>query len=154
MTMWPDTTAAAGRTTGPPTREYRATTTFVVAAIFLTVAVLLFGRYMDRFASTSAIYVGLLGIVINVIAAWGLAAGRGWARYAMTPLLWIYVGAGILVFVVALSRNSFNIPIGGIVAAWALYAKPSEALGPVPAQSVEGTLLILGAIVAAVIQFF
>jgi len=167
MSMWPDTrpersaptagaaAVAAAAPAGPPTREYRALVTFVVASVFITVAVLLFGGDMERVTSSaSALPAGLLGMAVNVVAAWGLAAGRDWARYAMTPILWIYVGAGILVFLAALTHNGVNIPIGAILAAWALYSKPSEALGPVPAQSMEGTLLVLGAVVAAVIQFF
>ena len=161
MAMWPEAKSTTDATAeapapappAPPTREYRAQVTFVLAAMFVTVAVLLLGS-MERLApAASVLPAGLLGIAINVVAAWGLPAGREWARYAMTPLLWIYVGAGALTSLIALLQNGVNIPIVGIVAAWALAAKPSAALGPVPASSTEGTLLILGAIVAAVIGF-
>jgi hypothetical protein len=166
MTMWPDarpttdSTVEAGASAPPVpprpvtrTREYRAQVTFALAAVFITVVVLRLGS-VERFApAPSVLPAALLGIAVNVVAAWGLPAGRPWARYAMTPLLWIDVGAGVLTFLVALSGNALDIPIVGVVAAWALTARPSEALGPVPASSTEGTLLILGAIVAAVIGF-
>jgi len=172
MAMWPDTTpkspedpagqpplgappGATSQAAPPsrgPTREYRATWTFTLAAAFLLFAYIVI--LMQVGGSAGGVFLsGVLGIAINVVAAYGLSDSRAWARYAMTPILWIYVGAGLLVFLVALSRNSINIPIGAILAAWSLAAKPSAALGPVPASSMEGTLLVVATIVAALIQF-
>jgi len=152
--MWPSQTAAAGRTTGPATREYRALVTFAVAAVFVTLVVVVVDGNMERSATPmSVLWAGLLGIANNVVAAWGLAAGRPWARYAMTPILWIYVGAGVLTVLVALSRGSVNIPIGAILAAWALYAKPSEALGPIPPSSAAGAVLVAVTFVLSLGQF-
>ena len=173
MAMWPDSKAPpAGEaaeparppgappsppatTAGPPTREFRAWWTFAIAAAFLSFAyVLILMQTGGAVGASGAFLAGALGIAVNVFAALGLGRSRDWARYAMTPILWIYVGAGVLVFVVALSRSSVNIPIVGILAAWALSARHSQALGPVPVASTEGTLLVLGAVVAALIQFF
>jgi uncharacterized membrane protein YeaQ/YmgE (transglycosylase-associated protein family) len=147
MTMWPRSTAAAGRSTVSPTREYRAMVTFAISAGLLAFALLITPT------QTGTVLAALLGVAVSLVEARGLSQRRDWARYAMTPLLWIYVGAGILLFVVALARSGVNIPIGGILAAWALYAKPSEELGPMPTSSTEGTYLIIGAIVAALMQF-
>jgi len=128
------------------TREYRAIITFAISAGLLIVGLLIT-------PSPTAVVLGaLLGLVVSLVEARGLSQRNDWARYAMAPLLWIYVGAGMVVFVVVLARGGVNIPIGAILAAWALSAKPSEALGPIPASSVQGTYLIIGAIVAAVIQ--
>jgi len=139
-------------TPGPPTREYRAQWTFILATVFLLFA---YALVLSRAGSGAGgvLLAGGLGIAVNAIAALGLASGRDWARYAMTPILWIYIGAGLLVFVVVLGQGGVNIPLGAILAAWALLARPSEALGPVPTSSLEGTLLILGAVAAALVQF-
>jgi len=138
---------------GPPTREYRAQWTFIIATAFLAFAYVVIMTRAGGGGGGGLFLAGALGIGVNGAAAWGLANRRDWARFAMTPLLWIYVVAGALVFVIALVSGGINIPIGAILAAWALLARPSEALGPVPASSTEGTVLILGAVVAALIQF-
>ncbi len=128
------------------TREYRAVMTFAISAGFLIVALLIT-------PSQAGMVLGaVLGIAVSLVEARGLSQRRDWARYAMTPLLWIWVGAGMLVFIAVLVRGGVNIPIGAILAAWALSAKPSEALGPMPTSSAQGTYLIVAAIVAALIQ--
>ena len=139
-------------TPGPPTREYRARWTFILATVFLLFA---YALVLTRAGSGGGglLLAGGLGIAVNAIAALGLASGRDWARYAMTPILSICIGAGLLVFVVVLGQGGVNIPLGAILAAWALLARPSEAQGPVPTSSIEGTLLILGAVAAALVQF-
>ena len=131
--------------------------TFAISGAFLLVGVLLLttgGGFGFGPTGSGAFYGALLATVVNLVEARGLSNGRDWARYAMTPMLWIFVGAGVLLFLVSLGQNSFNIPIGGILAVWALNARPNEALGAVPAASAEGTYLILGAIIPAVFQFF
>jgi hypothetical protein len=139
----------------PPTREYRAQWTFLIAAAFLGFAYLLILTQVGSIAgNANGVFIaGALGIAVNAVAAYGLSNRRPWARAAMTPILWIYVGAGILLFFVALGQGTINIPIGAILAGWSLMAKPSPALGPIPAANTEATLLILGAVVAALIQF-
>ena len=128
------------------TREYRAVMTFAISAGFLIVALLIT-------PSQAGMVLGaVLGIAVSLVEARGLSQRRDWARYAMTPLLWIWVGAGMLVFIAVLVRGGVNISIGAILAAWALSAKPSEALGPMPTSSAQGTYLIVAAIVAALIQ--
>lgn len=136
-----------------PTREYRAQWTFILATAFLVFAYVVVLSQSGGSLGGGLVLAGALGIGVNATAAWGLSNRRDWARYAMTPLLWIYVVAGVLVFVIVAARGGINIPVGTILAAWALLAKPSEALGPLPASSTEGTLLILGGVVAALIQF-
>jgi hypothetical protein len=148
MTMWPSSTAAATRASGAPTREYRAIVTFAVAAAYVLVALVI------AKGTQAAALAALIGLVASLVEARGLSQGSEWARYAMTPMLWIYVVAGLLVFLVVLLHNAINIPLGVILAAWALSARPSESLGPVPAASTAGALLLLSSILAAVIQFF
>jgi hypothetical protein len=140
-------------TPGAPTREYRAQWTFIIATAFLLFAYVLILSRAGGSVGGGLLLAGALGIAVNAAAAWGLANRRDWARYAMTPILWIYVGAGVLVFVIVLARGGVNIPVGAILAGWALFARPSEALGPMPTSSTEGTLLILGALAAALVQF-
>ena len=156
MTMERSPTAAASPTTAPPTREYRAMWTFAISAALLVVGLLFFGNQAGAYigGGQGAVFAALLGLVTTLIEARGLSERRDWARYAMTPLLWIFVGAAVLIVIVALGRNSLNIPVGGILAAWALAARPSEAIGRVPTSSTEGTLLIVVSALAAVIQFF
>jgi hypothetical protein len=155
MTMYPSTTADASRTTYAPTREYRAMWTFAISSAFLVVGlVLVLGRASGVAVSIGGFVAAVVGTVVAVIEARGLSRRREWARYAMTPMLWIYVVAGLVTFLAALAGNSLNIPFGAILAAWALSAKPSEALGPVPASSPEGTYLIVGTVLPVVIQFF
>ena len=150
----PAALGAPAATVGPPTREYRATLTFAIAAAFLVLALFLGGSSLTYVGSGSAILLAaVLGITVNAVAAWGLSNGRDWARYAMAPMLWIYVISGAVLFVVALLGRGLHIPVGGILAAWALYAKPSEAFGPVPASSPQGTLLFAGAFVTAVLSY-
>jgi hypothetical protein len=140
-------------TPGPPTREYRAQWTFILATVFLSFAYVLILARAGGSVGGGLLLAGALGIAVNGAGAWGLANRRDWARSAMTPILWIYVGAGLLVFVLVLARGGLNIPIGAVLAAWALLARPSEALGPVPGSSTGGTVLILGAVAAALVQF-
>jgi hypothetical protein len=129
--------------------------TFAIAGAFFVIALILVLGNGSGAAVSSGAFVGtLLGTVVAVIEARGLSQRRDWARYAMAPMLWIYVVAALVTFLGALAANSLNIPFVGILAAWALSAKPSEALGPVPASSREGTYLILGTVLPVVIQFF
>ena len=146
--------APAIRLPGPPTRESRATLTFTIVAAFLLLALIVVSTQAGYIGGTGGAFISaLLAIATAIIEAWGLSQNRSWARSAMTPMLWIYVAAGALVFVLTLARGGINIPIGALLAAWALTARPSEALGPVPGSSTEGTLLIAGLAVATLIQF-
>ena len=137
-----------------PTREYRATMTFAIIAGFLLLALLIVSTSSNISGSSGGAYLAaVLGILTSGFAAWGLSNRRPWARFAMTPMLQITAVAGLVVFLIALSRGGINIPIGAMLAAWSLAAKPSAALGPLPASSTEGMLLIAGTAVAALIQF-
>jgi hypothetical protein len=156
MTMWPDaktdpipstTDAAQVAPAGPPTREYRATATFVVSAGFIVVGLLFFGSLSGITRSSLG---PLLALVIYVIEANGLNHRRPWARYAMTPMLVITVLFASLAVVVALSDGTWLIPIAGILAIWALMARASEALGTIPPSSAEGVLLVVGTFAASV----
>jgi hypothetical protein len=75
----------------------------------------------------------LLGMVAMAAAAFGLATGRRWAVAATTPMLLLLVFAGTFELVWALTHGSITVPIGGVLALWALRAPlqaRSEADGP------------------------
>jgi hypothetical protein len=139
---------------GPPTREYRAMVTFGVAATFILVILVVFSGYMGRLPPVASLFLGaLFALAVDAIEAYGLYQRRPWARFAMTPMLWIVLVFGLLSSLVALGRSTIEIPIGSILAIWALNARPAKALGRVPASSTEGTLLLIVAFVAALAQF-
>jgi hypothetical protein len=155
----PDGTAAppdaAGHVAdGPPTREYRAMVTFVVAAAFIVVVLAVFSGYLSGLPPVASLFLGaVFALAVDAIEAYGLYLRRPWARFAMTPMLWIVLVFGLLSSVVALGRSTIEVPIGSILAIWALNARPAKALGRVPASSTEGTLLLIVAFVAALAQF-
>ncbi|HTK44702.1 MAG TPA: hypothetical protein VL749_05080 [Patescibacteria group bacterium] len=139
---------------GPPTREYRATVTFVVAAGFIVFILAVFSGYMSRLPPATSVVLGSLVVVaVDATEAYGLYLRRPWARFAMTPMLWIVLVLGLLSSLVALSRSTIEIPIGSILAIWAFNARPAEGLGRIPASSTEGTVLIVVAFAAALAQF-
>ncbi len=139
---------AVASPSGPPTREYRGTWTFAIAAAFGVVVLALFSQSLSAFPAT-AVAGAVLSVVVAGIEAWGLSERRDWARFAMAPLLWILVATGLVQFVVTIASGGLNIPVGAILAAWALYARPSEALGPIPRSSTAGVLLVVAAIGSA-----
>jgi hypothetical protein len=134
----------------PLTREYRATVAFSVIAAFAFVVLVLIGSRL----SSAAVLGALVAIAVNVIEAFGLRDGRPWARYAMTPMLWIMLVVGLINVVLALSRSTLLVPIDSIVAIWALRARPADALGPLPESSAEGTALVLITLVTGVLTLF
>jgi len=139
---------------GPPTREYRAMVTFVVAAAFILVVLAVFSGYMSRLPPVASLFLGaLFALAVDAIEAYGLYLRRPWARFAMTPMLWIVLVFGLLSSLVALGRSTIEIPIGSILAIWALNARPAKELVRIPRSSTEGTLLLIVAFVAALAQF-
>jgi lysylphosphatidylglycerol synthetase-like protein (DUF2156 family) len=129
---------------GRPTREYRAGWTFAIAAAFGAMLLLLYSGILAGLPTT-AVVGAVLQVVVAAIEALGLRGRAAWARYAMTPLLALFLAVGLLQFFLALSSGGLSIPIGALLAGWALLAKPSEELGPVPA-SAPGLLLVLAGI--------
>lgn len=114
-----------------PTREYRAATAFVIAATFmLVVLVLVLG--VNPQGQPVRWAVALVGPIVLMIAlfatAFGLAQRATWAVAAMTPLLYLLVVSGAISFVLALTRSTYEIPIGLILAIWALRAPPSRSV--------------------------
>jgi hypothetical protein len=139
----------------PPTREYRGTVTFSVAAAFGIVVLVLAGSHLPSGIGTTGNVVALgliVGIVADLIEASGLSSGRDWARYAMTPMLWIILIAGVISFVLALAQSTIQIPIGTMLAIWALRAQPAAAMGPIPNSSGAGNALVLAALVTAALS--
>ena len=140
---------------GRPSREDRATVAFLATGLFLLLVVLLYRGTISSIPVVGAMtLVGpVIAATVELLLAVGLAAGARWARAAMTPVLWIVGLSGVITFLVSLTRGGIDIPIGALVAIWALQAPPRRGLGEAPGQragSVAATILVTGmAIVAA-----
>jgi hypothetical protein len=140
----PITAEAAQR----PSREFRARTVlFIMGAI----SVLAIALYQGMISSVPAIgAVSLAGPVVaaavELVVAFGLALRLLWASAAMTPVLWILGVSGALTFVLSLATGRLDIPIGAILAIWALRAPPSSTPDAAPGQP---TRTVLAPIVVA-----
>jgi hypothetical protein len=135
-----DTPVPGAPPPGPPTlavgpsREYRATVTFTLGGAVTLLALFLVGGQLSTTpAVLGAITLGsvLLGMLALFAAAFGLSGGRAWAISVMTAMLWLLVIEGVIEFVLALIHSALNIPIGALLALWALRA-PIRALAVAP----------------------
>lgn len=119
-----------------PTREYRGAVTFILTATFMLVILLLVLGSMPS-GQPARFMVTLAGPIVLMLvmfaAAFGLAQRAVWAIAAMTPLLYLLAVSGVISFVLALTRSTFEIPLGLILAIWALRAPPARATGSVGA---------------------
>lgn len=117
-----------------PTREYRAAATFLLTGVFTLLLVLLYGQTVSSVPAIGVVKLAgpVIGGVLEVAIALGLGLRRTWAYAAMTPALWILALSGVLTFIAALARGSLDIPIGPILAIWALRAPPSAMPRPTP----------------------
>jgi hypothetical protein len=134
------TAAAAGR----PSREYRATAAFLVTGVFTLVVVLLYRNTISSVPTIGVVTLAgpVIGAVVELVIAFGLAWRVHWASAAMSPALWIVALGGLLTFLVSLAAGSLDIPIGAILAIWALRAPPRgmPELAPAPGKSAERVL--------------
>jgi hypothetical protein len=123
----------------------------VVAAFGLVLTVLAGGV-----PSGDAAFVALTGLIassaVHLVAALGLQSRAYSARYAMTPLLWILLVTGAFAFVGGVLRSTLFLPIGAILAWWALRAQPDPALGRLTIGSGAGTLLIAAAAASTILS--
>lgn len=129
----------------PTTREYRAVIAFLGLATFGAVIWLLVAvgaRPVLPVVYLVTLAIPLLTILVLVIEAWGLAGRRAWAVAACTPMLVILLVAGIVSFVVALLQARLDIPLGALLAWWALRAAPEPR--PEPARGGLTSTLLLG----------
>jgi hypothetical protein len=136
--------APAGRV--PARREDRAVIAFVVLAMFVAVIGLVVATGASqvhplRFALAMA--APLLSLCVLLLAAFGLSRRRDWAVAACTPMLAILVVAGVISFFVAVLQARLEIPVGALVAWWALRAAP-EPRAERPRPGVAGSLLVGG----------
>ena len=129
-------------TSRQPSREYRATAALLVTGVFTLVAVLL---YRDTISSVPVIrdvtlggYV--IGAVVELVIAFGLAWRLQWGHAAMTPALWILGLSGVLTFLASVAGGRLDIPIGAILAIWALRAPPRATPDPATDQRWGGLL--------------
>jgi hypothetical protein len=141
--------------TGRPSREYRATVAFTIGGLFaLIVALLLFGNVLQVVPPIrGALVLGgaLLGTVAMLAAAYGLASGRGWAIVVATPMLLLLVLAGVIEVVEALTHNTIDIPLGALLAVWALLAPVRTPVDPTQGSrtwGVAGTLVLAAMVVS------
>jgi hypothetical protein len=118
---------------GGPTREYRASAAFLIAAAFMLVILLLVVGSVST-GPPARWVVPLVGPVVLMLilfaTAVGLAQRATWATVAMTPLLYLLVVSGAISFVLGLLRSTLEVPLGLILAVWALRAPPSTASLP------------------------
>jgi hypothetical protein len=138
-----------------PTREYRAMATFVVVTAVIILILFVVGSQAGALVGfTGGLLLGpVLAAVANGVEAYGLSQRHDWARFAMLPMLWIVLVAGLISSLLALGQGRIEIPVGSLLAAWALTARPSAALGPVPGSSTQGALLVAAAFFAALVPF-
>lgn len=139
-----------------PSREYRASVTFMIGgAAILVVLLLLSGSLLQAAPPIRGVFalVGvLLGIVVMFGTAYGLSNGRGWAVAVATPILLLVVVAGVVETIVALTHSTINIPIGALLALWALRAPirtQADSSGGSPAWGLAGALAFGGMLLSA-----
>ena len=138
-----------------PTREYRTMVGMWITAVFGIVILVLGATFAGPALAYAplAVFAILASIAVNVVEAVGLNGRAPWARYAMTAMCWIALIVGLVGFVIALTRSTLNVPVGSILAGWALAAQPDASLGPVPSASTEGLLLVLASLALAILPF-
>ena len=134
----PITAATAGR----PSREYRATTAFLLTGTFTLLVILLYAATISSVPAIRAMTLAgpVIGSVVEIVIAVGLAWRLRWARAAMTPALSILAFSGVVTFLLSLAGGGIDIPLGAILAIWALRAPPRGAPDPAPGQP-EGRVL-------------
>jgi hypothetical protein len=138
-------------TAGRPSREYRATAALLVTGIFTLLVILLYARTISSVPAIGVITLAgyVIGALVELVIAFGLAWRLQWASAAMTPALWILGLSGVLTFVVSLAGGGVDIPIGAILAIWALRAPPRGTPDPAAGQSLGGALTAI--LVAALV---
>lgn len=145
--------AITGVTATRPSRQYRATTALLVTGVFTLFAILLYrGTISSVPAIAAASLAGpLIAAVVELVVAFGLAWRLPWANPAMTPVLWILGLSGALTFLASLAGGRLDIPIGAILAIWALRAPPSSVPHPPGGQSARTVLapVLVGGLVLA-----
>jgi hypothetical protein len=134
-----------------PSREYRATTAFLVTGTFTLLVILLYARTISSVPAIRAMTLAgpVIGSVVEIVIAGGLASRLRWANAAMTPVLWILFLGGVLTFLISLGRGSLDVPIGAILAIWALRAPLRAAPDPAAGQPLSGVLAAI--LVAALV---
>lgn len=98
---------------------------FSIGGLFILAVLLLVGGQLSTSPPIGGVVAfagAVLGLTAMLAAALGLAYGRPWAAAVATPMLVLLVIGGAIEFVVAFTRNSINIPIGALLALWALRA--------------------------------
>jgi len=134
-----------------PTREYRAAVAFMANALLILGVLAWFGaRDVLLVARLVHAFGPALEAALLLLVAAGLAVRRTWAVAAMTPLLWLLVIGGGISIVLALAQRTIQIPIGPLLAVWALRAKPlgAPAMGPRPGLA-SRALVVVGVVALA-----
>lgn len=136
-----------------PSRHSRATTALLIIGAFTVFAILVSRGTISSVPAIGAITLAgpVIGAVVELVVAFGLVSGRRWANAAMTPVLWILALSGVLTFLASLLGGRLDIPIGAILAIWALRAPVSSTSDPAPGQSTWSGLapILVGALLVA-----
>jgi hypothetical protein len=137
-----------------PSRQSRATTALFITGAFTIFAILLYSGTISSVPAIGAVTLAgpVIGAVVELVVAFGLASRLQWANAAMTPVLWILGLSGVLTFLVSLGTGRLDIPIGAILVIWALRAPPSSTPDPAPGRSTRTALapILVGALLFAV----
>jgi hypothetical protein len=141
-------------TAGRPSREYRATAALLVTGIFMLLVILLYARTISSVPAIGVITLAgyVIGAFVELVIAFGLAWRLQWASAAMTPALWILGISGVLTFILSIAGGGVDIPIGAILAIWALRAPSRGTPDPAAGQPLGGALsaiLVVALVVVA-----
>lgn len=108
-----------------PSREYRATATFLICGVFALMVLFLVQGALPGNPPIRGV-VALVGGVLMTIAVLATAIGLGrqatWARAITTPMLLALVLSGAIEVVAGLTQHRLQFPLGLILGIWALNA--------------------------------
>ena len=135
-----------------PSRESRATTTFVVSAVFALVILFIASAALGEFPLL--LWTVLLMIGSLLATAVGLNGGAGWARAITTTMLQILLVTGVISSLLAIIQSRIEIPIGAILAIWALNSPFATPLGEEDVAGGNGTAALAAMLIGSIAPYF
>ena len=116
-----------------PSREDRAAKVFLTFGIFSVLVLVFVGSSAVGFTPlerATGFAPAIVSVVALALALYGVAARRPWALAVLGPILWILIVEGIAASIRAFAHGSLQIPIGSVLAWWALRAPREPAPQP------------------------